>query len=74
MAPLSPLATPMQGRNEGGKGRNTPGAESLWRICSEKFICFRKISGSNIGGAKLASCPEHHLTSLCPWHPSRLTK
>ena len=45
----------MQGRNEGGKGkgRNTPGAESLCRICSEKYICFRKMSGSNIGAPNL---------------------
>jgi len=24
------------------------------------------------GGAKVASCPGHHLTSLCPWQSTAL--
>ena len=33
-----------------------------------QYICFRKTSGSNrTWGAKIASCPGRHLTSLRPW-------
>jgi len=62
-----------QGRNDEGKGHNFPGAESLWgRLMiagrqkiptmsqvhsSIQYICFRKISGSNMGAPNLHLAP-----------------
>ena len=56
-----------QGRNEGSRGRNYPGAESLWGLQktptmshvhpSIQYICFRKMSGSKMGA------PNLHLAS-----------
>jgi len=34
---------------------------------SIQYICSRRTSGSNMWGAKLASCPGRHPTSLHPW-------
>jgi len=69
------IFSPAQGRNDGG--HNFPGAEWLRGrrkvptmsqvLSSIQQIWFRKISGSNMGGTKLASCPGRHLTSLRPW-------
>jgi len=65
--------TALQGRNEGGKGAQFPGRRITMgapkiptvshALSSMQYICFRKTSGSN-AGAKVASCPVRHLTSL----------
>jgi len=64
-------------RDEEASGRNYPGAE--WLRGRQKIIptmshvhssiqciCFRKNSGSKMGGIILASCPGRYLTSLRP--------
>jgi len=35
-------------------------------LSSIQYICFQKNSGLNMGDAKLAACPGHHQTLLCP--------
>ena len=67
----------LQGRNEGGKGgHNSSGAESLRgapknpdNVTSTFFNRVHLLPGDlrfEHGGAKLASCPGRHLTSLRP--------
>jgi len=51
--------------NHCGVRRKVPAMSQV--LSSIQHICFLKISNSNMGGAKLASCPGHHLTSLLPW-------
>ena len=59
---VTPTMSHRQGRNEGGQGSQLPEgrAPKKSQQCRKYFlhmqyICFRKASGSNIGGAKLAS-------------------
>jgi len=72
-----------QGRNEGARGCNYPDTESLWghrmivgtfwrpRNVTRTFFSAGHLLPEDLrfenGGAKLASCPERHLTSLRPW-------
>jgi len=67
----------------GQGGSNFPGAGPLWgrrmaaggaeksQQCHKYFLQRRTFACKDLrlehGGAKLASCPGRHLTSLCPW-------
>jgi len=50
--------------NHCGRRRKVPTMSQV--LSSIQYICFSNTSGSNMGGAKLASCPGPHLTSLRP--------
>jgi len=54
----------MRGPNYCGGRRKVPTMSQV--LSSIQYIYFRKTSGSNMGGAKLASCPGRHLTLLHP--------
>jgi len=74
-----------QGRNEGARGRNYPGAESLWGRWNTAGVPKNpnNVTGTFFntvhllpedlrfenGGAKLASCRGPHLNSLRPCQP-----
>jgi len=68
--------TNMQGRYEGGRGHNYPGAESLRgapkspnNVISTFFNTVHLLPKDlrfEHGSTKLASCPGRHLTSLRP--------
>jgi len=47
--------------------RGSPKSPNNVTSTSIQYICFRKTSGSNMGGAKLASFPGRHITSLRLW-------
>jgi len=51
-------------QNYCGGGRKAPTMSQV--LSSVQCICFRKTSGSTVGGAKLAYWPSRHLTSLRP--------
>jgi len=67
-----------QGHNEGEKGDTIPralchyGAPNDYRIaeksqqCHKHFLQYPTFTSKIRGGAKRASCPRHHLTSLRP--------
>jgi len=63
-----------QGRNEGGQGPHYPRRWITMAHLFRKVHLLPKALRFEHEGAKLASCPERHITSLCPWHPSRLIK
>jgi len=50
--------------NDCGGRRKAPTMSQV--LSSIQYICFGRTSGSNMGGAKLASCPGRHLTTLRP--------
>jgi len=60
-----------QGRNEGGAiPWVTMGGGKKSQQCHKYFLQYSllpKIPRCEYGGAKLASCPGRHLTSLRPW-------
>jgi len=77
LAPLAPRwrrPCREQGRNEGSRGRNCPGAESLRGapkspnnvMCNFSIHLLPTDLRFEHGGAKLASCPGRHLTTLRP--------
>jgi len=72
-----------QGRNEGGRGHNSPGAESLWgrqmtaggaekpQQCHIYIFQYSKCASERSQvwswGTKPVSCAGRHLISLHPW-------
>jgi len=60
-----------QGRREGGKGGIIPSAPKIPNNAANTFLNTMNLLPKDVrfehGGAKLASCPGRHLTSLRPW-------